>query len=183
MAEEISKEMYQEFLDGNMEVFDKIVLTFKDDLINFIKRYVKDYYVAEDISQDVFANIYVYRHKYNSKYSFKTYLYTIAKNKSIDYLRKKKDVVDISELQIQSSWKNIEDEVIEKESENESLQLLKKLKKEQEVVLYLADIEQMPYKDIAKITRKTVNNVKVTVHRARKSLKEIINERGGINAR
>lgn len=36
----------------------------------------------------------------------------------------------------------------------------------------------MPYKDIAKITKKTVNNVKVTVHRARKSLKEIMNERG-----
>ena len=73
---------------------------------------------------------------------------------------------------------NVEDEVIEKENNDESLQLLKKLKKEQEVVLYLADIEQMPYKDIAKITKKTVNNVKVTVHRARKSLKEIMNERG-----
>ena len=103
MAQEITKEMYQEFLNGNMGVFDEIVLTFKDSLINFIKRYVKDYYIAEDISQDVFATIYVYRDKYNSKYSFKTYLFAIAKNKSIDYLRKKKDVVDISELQIKSS--------------------------------------------------------------------------------
>ena len=176
MAEEINLETYTQYINGNIEAFDKIVLKYKNNLISFILRYVKDYYVAEDISQDVFAYIYVYRKNYNLKYSFKTYLFTIAKNKSIDYLRKKKDLINISDVQIQDT-KNIEDELLIKESDKETINLLKKLRKDQEIVLYLADIEQLPYKEIAKITKKTVSNVKVTVFRARNSLKEIIGKR------
>lgn len=178
MAQEIDLDTYRKYMNGDIEAFDKIVLKYKDNLINFILRYVKDYYAAEDISQDVFAAIYVYRKKYNFKYSFKTYLFTIAKNKSIDYLRKKKEYVNISDIQLQDT-SNVDDEILTKESNAEAIALLRNLKKDQEVVLYLADIEQLPYKDIAKITKKTVNNVKVTVFRARKSLKEIISKREG----
>ena len=50
------KEVYQKFLDGDMRAFDSIVLNYKNGLIAFISRYVRDIELAEDISQEVFVD-------------------------------------------------------------------------------------------------------------------------------
>ena len=76
---EEDKILYEEFLKGNEEGFNKLVYKYKNNVIYFITRYVKNLDVAEDIFQDVILYILENKEKYNSKYSFKTYLYMIAK--------------------------------------------------------------------------------------------------------
>ena len=53
------KKLYQDFLDGSIKAFEEIVYTYKNSLIAFITRYVKDLEIAEDISQEVFVDIYI----------------------------------------------------------------------------------------------------------------------------
>lgn len=57
------KKLYQDFLEGNIRAFDEIVYTYKNGLIAFITRYVKDIEIAEDISQEVFVDIYINNEK------------------------------------------------------------------------------------------------------------------------
>ena len=70
---------YKKFLDGNLEGFENLVIKYKDNLIFFILKYIKDINLAEDIVQDAFVDIYIYKERYNFKSSFKTYLFTIGR--------------------------------------------------------------------------------------------------------
>lgn len=51
---------------------------------------------------------------------------------------------------------------------------MKNLNRSQQIVIYLADIEELSYKDISKILGKSVPQVKMTLYRARKKLKAIL---------
>ncbi len=63
---------------------------YQKSLQNFIYRKIKDYQVAEEISQDVFLDFIEALRDFNFRSSMKTFLYSIARNKTIDYIRKKK---------------------------------------------------------------------------------------------
>ena len=93
MEQETDKKLYQEFLKGNNSSFEKIVIKHKDKLIYFISTYVKNIDIAEDIAQDVFVYILVHRVNYDFKYSLKTYLFTIAKSKALNYIKREKKII------------------------------------------------------------------------------------------
>ncbi len=171
------KVLYKEFLEGSNDAFEKLVLSHKDNLIYFISRYTKDIYMAEDIAQDVFAYIYVYKEKYNFDYSFKTYIYTLGKNKAIDYIRKQErvnlvDVESYSEDLYSDSY--LEEKIINDEERRMLIASMKKLKPDYEKVIYLVDFEGLTYEEAGKILGKNMGQTKILIHRARKALKGII---------
>ena len=55
---------------------------------------------------------------------------------------------------------------------------IQKLKTEYQNAIYLADIEELSYKEIGHILNKTVGSVKVLIYRARKALQKIVVEEG-----
>jgi RNA polymerase sigma-70 factor (ECF subfamily) len=76
--------LIKSFLKGNNESFERLVIIHRAKALSFAQRYLHDMYAAEDIVQESFADIYVYRERYKDRYSFKTYLFTIIRNKSVD---------------------------------------------------------------------------------------------------
>jgi RNA polymerase sigma-70 factor (ECF subfamily) len=176
------KQLYSDFLNGSIEAFETLVITYKDPLIYFISRYTgNDLASAEDIAQDVFAFIYVYKEKYNFKFSFKTYLFTLGKNKAIDFLRKQ------SKLQLEPydtlETINIQHPTLEQQFlKNEENQILidnfKKLKADYQRPLYLYVFEGLSYKEIAKVLGKSLPQVKILIYRARNVLKTLMEEEG-----
>lgn len=168
------KLLYKKFLEGNIPAFESLVLLYKDNLIYFIFKYTKDLFIAEDIAQDVFAYIYVNKEKYDLKYSFKTFIFTIGKNKAIDYIRKQSRMVIIPfdrDNEIFIGGENLEDKIIKDEDKRFLFKNLKELKPEYEQAIYLVDIEELSYKEVGEILGKNLTQTKVLVHRARKSLK------------
>lgn len=178
------KTLYKEFLDGDINSFEELVINYKDNLIYFISRFTGgDLFIAEDIAQDVFADIYVYKEKYDFNYSFKTYIYTLGKNKAIDQVRKlsKMKLMNFdsdSEYLFQEN-ESLEEQVIKDEEKRMVLNSMKKLKPDYERALYLLAFEDLSYSDIAKILGKTLPQTKVLIFRARKSLKSIIEKGEG----
>lgn len=180
MQEKTDKELYKEFLLGNKESFEKIIIRHKDSIIYFIQGYTKNIDIAEDLAQDVFLYILIHKKHYKFEYSLKTYLYTIAKSKALNYIKKEKRIVSINEKE----YENIKDieELEEKVFKNERTENLKKsiqkLKLEYQNAIYLADIEELTYKEIGHILNKTNSSVKVLIYRARKALEKIMLEEG-----
>lgn len=80
----------QEYKNGNQNAFDKIYKeTFS--LVRFaIYTYVQDKYTIEDLIQDTYMKVNERIKAYNAK-NFKNWIYTIAKNTAIDYVRKKRE--------------------------------------------------------------------------------------------
>ena len=160
--------------DGDRESFEALVLKHRKAAIRFAQKFVGEEFMAEDIVQESFAIIYMKRKEYIPKYTFKTYLYTIIRNKCIDYLRKQKNYVsDHMEFAIESA----ENEVIHRENIKEAMGIFWGLKKEYQRVIYLYEYENMSYKEIAVIMNKTVAQIKITIYRARKKISEILEER------
>lgn len=165
------KELYELFLKGNQEAFEEIVIRHKDKLLYFIMRYVKNYEIAEDLAQDTFVYMLINKKEYDFKYSLKTYLYTIAKSRAINYLKREKRIVPLEEME---SNETIEDTVFQNEQRGNIKNAIQKLKPEYQSAIYLADIEKLSYREIGKVLTKTLPQVKILIYRARKSLGEII---------
>lgn len=175
--DEKDKQLYKEFLSGDNQAFDELVLKHKNNIIYFVSRYISNYEVAEDISQDVFVYILLNKHKYNFKYSLKTYLYIIAKSKALNYLKRERRLAPLVE-EIYSTDRELEEKVFNKEKLRKIKSAMNKLKQEYQIAIYLADFEKVPYKEISKIMKKSESFVKNLIHRSRAKLRKILEEEG-----
>lgn len=72
------------------DAFKELFFKFQPKLYAFVLRYMKNRDDAEEIVQEVFIQIWENRTQINESLSFKSYLFTVTKNKIIDYFRKKK---------------------------------------------------------------------------------------------
>ena len=166
------KILYEEFLNGNKKAFDELIVKYKSNLIYFITRYVKNLEVAEDIFQDVILYVLENKEKYNSNYSFKTYLYTIAKSRAINYLNKSKRTVELDD-DIKEE-KLLEEIVCSNERKDKIYKVLNKLPKDYQLVIYLTKIEGLSYKETAKIMDKTEKQIKALAHNSKTKLKKML---------
>ncbi len=78
---------YRRFIDGDQEAFGEIVDLYRENLIFFIHRYVNDLDTAEDLAEDAFVELIVHPERFEGKSSLKTFLFAIARNKAVDWLR------------------------------------------------------------------------------------------------
>lgn len=169
---EEDKRLYNEFILGNNDAFEQIMNKYRENLIYFIQRIVKSFDVAEDIAQDVFVYVLINKKEYDFKYTLKTYLYTIGRSRAINYLKKEKRCVSLN-LEHQGNYE-IEEIMFLNERKRNLKESINKLLPQHQLVIYLADIEELPYKEICKIMNKSMIQIKMLIYRARKNLKIIL---------
>ena len=169
------KILYKEFLDGNKKSFEEIILRYKSNLIFFITRYVKNIETAEDIFQDIALYILENKDYYNFDYSFKTYIYMIAKSKTIDFIKKQKNIdsIDDSNFEIEDA-KLLEEIILTKDRQKKIQSVMKKMLPEYQLVIYLTQIEGVSYKDTALIMNKKESQIKTLSFNARKKLRQLM---------
>lgn len=172
---EEDKNLYKAFLKGDNSSFENLISKYKSNLLYFILGYVKSLEVAEDIFQEIALYIFANKDLYNFKYSFKTYLYMLAKSRCLNYLKSQKIRQNyIENFDVADEEKMLEDIVIENEDLSSIKEVLNKLKPDYRQAIYLSVIEDLPYKDIAKIMDKNVYQVKNLVHRAKLKLRTML---------
>lgn len=172
------KELYKRFLNGDSKALDELIERHRKDVIYFIQKYVGDYFLAEDISQEVFVYLLQHKHVYKLEYTFKTYLFTIAKSRAINYLKrnKKMDFIEDNMENLLSDMRYVEDEIFKNEDTAMVRKSIKKLKKEYQIAIYLVDLRGLSYKELAVVLDKSMVQVKALIHNARKRLKAILEE-------
>ncbi len=144
-----------------------------ESVIYFINKFVKNIDVAEDLAQDVFVYILINKKEYDFKYSLKTYLYTIGKYRAFNYLKREKRIIHLND-DIYTDGSEIDDIVFKKEKNKNLKEAINKLNDEQSTVVFLADIEELSYKEICKILGISMPKLKSLIYRARKKLKVIL---------
>lgn len=175
---EEDKKLYKEFIEGNNYAFDKIMDKYTENIVYFIQRYVKRIEIAEELAQDVFVYIFINKSKYNFKYSLRTYLYTIGRSKALNYIKKEKKIIELNENYIYDVDTDLEENLFKEEKIKSIRNSINKLSENYQVLIYLADIERLHYKDICKILNKSLSQIKISIYRARQALKEIIIKEG-----
>lgn len=135
---EDDKFLYEDFLNGNKKSFEKLIIKYKNNLLYFISRFTKNIDKAEDIFQEVILYILENKEYYDFKYSFKTYMYMLAKSKSINYIKHEKFVENIDDKEEElKEEKILEEIVLSKERQNKIRNVISRLSKNYQLVLYL----------------------------------------------
>lgn len=174
---EEDKIKYKKFLQGDNQSLEELMKKYQTNLLFFITRYVKNKEIAEDIYQDVIIYFLENKEKYDFKYSFKTYLYTIAKSRTLNYLKKNKqeNCVEIYENQKEipeEQW--LEEAILTKERQAKIRKVIQKMKPDYQLVIYLTQIEGLSYQETAKIMEKTEKQIKNLAFNSKKKLRTLL---------
>ena len=169
---------------GNKEIFKELIEKYSSSIFNFVAHMTRKI-EATDITQDIFIKAWKNLYKYNhEKSSFKTWLFTIAKNTAIDFLKKKKNITfaDLNIDENEDFSENIKDEnplpdqVLEKLEQSALLNnLINELPIHYKNVLILHYQEEMTFLEIGKILEKPLNTVKSYHRRAILYLRKKLN--------
>jgi RNA polymerase sigma-70 factor (ECF subfamily) len=144
----------------------------KNKLFRFAKQFVKRDDEAEDIVQDTFLKLWLKREGLNELRNHETFAMTMVKNASIDKLRKRK-TLRFEELKKHPENKHTPlDSLTQGEVYNQVIEAIKELSQQQQTLLNLRDIEGYEYEEISEISGLTINNVRVNISRARKTIKK-----------
>lgn len=157
------------FKEGDTDAFEFLYNRFKNMIYRLCLKILGDPEPAKDCFHETFLKAYEHRADIKPE-TFHNWLYTIAHNTCINYLRKQKRQVQIGEVDYgfkPQSYLNIG----MKEIINEKIQLLPILLRE---ALILRDYEDLTYESIAEILKIDKNTALVRVHRARLKLKELL---------
>ena len=148
---------------------------------------VRDRTLAEDLSQEAFIRAFNAIGSYNTSYKFSNWIFKIANNHTIDYLRKRKlETVSIHGSPHATTQEEISQTRLVVESEDESPhELLEhrelgsqieaaigELREEYRTVILLRHVEGYAYEEIAEIMDLPLGTVKTYLHRARNELKK-----------
>jgi RNA polymerase sigma-70 factor, ECF subfamily len=143
-------------------------------LFNFYTRLTGDRMVSEDLVQEVFFRILKYRHSYRVDTPFRAWMYQIARNARLDYLRKRRPEI---------TWEPEMEPAVEHtdtaQQGQEAVLLhraLMRISEDKREVLVLSRFQDMKYEEIAQLLGCEVNTVKTRVHRALQDLRQAFHQ-------
>lgn len=154
--------------------FSALVNKYKEPLYWHIRRMVLFHEDANDVLQNVFIKVYRSISKFRQEAKLYTWLYRIASNESISFLRKKKLNISYSE--------NLGETLKEDPYFNgDYIQLalkeaIEKLPEKQKQVFIMRYYDEITYKDMAEILKTSVGSLKASYHHAHKKIEEYIKE-------
>ncbi len=149
-------------------------------IYRFIIRQIRDEMMAEDIVNDVFLDCWRQAGKFEGRSAVSTWLTAIAFNKSISYLRKRREA-QMGDGQAESMVDEADgpQTLLMKDDKGDQLkEAMDELSTDHRAVIDLAYYHEMGVKEIAQILDIPTNTVKTRLFHARKNLHEILLERG-----
>ncbi len=163
-------------IGGDIEAFESLVQRYQRPIIGMVRNLIGDEHICEDIAQEVFFAAYKKLRTFDESQSkFSTWLFTIARNKSINYLRRKK-IISFGKLP-DNVESNIDTDTAERTELFEKLNgLLQKLPNAQKRAFTLAEFENLSYEDIAQIEGIRLGTVRSRIHRAKKKIAKALKD-------
>jgi len=169
MTEEIS--IIRAVLNGDVDSFQLLVQRYQRPVIKMVRNIINDNHTCEDIAQEVFLAAYKRLASFDpARSNFSTWLFTIARNKSLNVLKKKR-VLLMNNLPEKAAPCNPSDDMARQEFFDQLDRQLQKLPARQKTAFVLAEFEKLPYEQIAQIEGVRIGTIKSRINRAKKKLR------------
>ena len=156
--------------------FQNDVLPLKNKLFRLALRITLNREEAEDVVQDTLIKVWNARDRWQELDSIEAYSFTIARNLSLDRIKKMENQNDSLEEQnterLDENTSTPSERMIQKDKLNIVRNIIDELPEKQRSCLQLRDIEGKSYKEIADILSITEDQVKVNIFRARQTVKQ-----------
>lgn len=171
-------EVMRRVAEGEKTAFNEILEQYQAPIINFACRMVGNRQLAEEISQETFLRVYLSAGRYRPDAKFSTYLYRIARNLSLNTLRKRKWLGFLGDWgeKVREKAGGLEPGpgAIPEQEEIKNLvtSALQTLPPDQKTALVLCKYDELSYEEIAGVMNLSIPAVKSLIHRAKENLKQ-----------
>ena len=177
--------------EGNEQAYGELMKRYKKPVYHMILKMVRNIDDAEDLTIEAFTKAFKSLHKFKKDYTFSTWLFRIATNNSIDFIRKKK----LQTLSIDTSFKDESGDAVSFDIQDRTLDPQERAIKSQKIELIRVFVTKLPpkyqrlvklryfrelsYEEIAQELEAPLGTVKAQLHRARELMYDILkgNER------
>lgn len=175
-------------IGGSEKAYKKLVEKYERALHFYILKMIKDQNRVEDLVQEVFVKAFDNLNSYNTDYAFSTWLYRIATNHTIDYLRKKKlQTLSIDEpvksrdgdmqMQLPDANAQTDRKIIRSQRQAMVQQAIDDLPEKYRDVIKLRHMQEKSYQEIADILDLPLGTVKAHIFRARELLYKALKDK------
>lgn len=171
-------------LNEELEAFSELVLRYEVKIRSFCFYMLGDKELSWDISQETFLKAYKNLRTFKKESKFSTWLFSIAKNTSLDALRKSSskkflslEKLSLKDLKGKENFETSSYSLANKlEAKDLVCKVLNKLSLEQKTLLILKDQQGVSIKEIAKMYSTTENSIKSKIKRARAKAKDVLGD-------
>lgn len=174
-------QLIQAALKGDNAAYKKLMKKYHDAIYNFIYRMIHDKHQVEDLTQEAFIKAFQSLASFNEEYAFSTWLYKIATNNSIDYIRKRKlqtysidkpiDAKDSDySFELPDDSYETDMEMISDQRARMLNEAITKLPEKYRKVIHLRHVDERSYEEIAEQLKLPIGTVKAHIFRAREIL-------------
>lgn len=171
-------DLIEAYLSGNDGAIEKLVLKYQKQVYGLIYRMVHDMESAKDLTQQTFLNVVKGIRGFRKEASFKTWLYQIASNTSLNHLRQHRH----EEIELDESFAGnatgVLSGLIEKEKRDQIRQGLDGLPERQRLALVLRAYEGLTCAEAARVMGCSEGAVKAHYHLAVQKLRVLFKEKG-----
>lgn len=172
-------------LSGNEKAFAKLMSRYKDAIYFMLLKMVNNRSDAEDLTLEAFGKAFKNLQQYSPNYAFSTWLFKIATNNCIDFLRKRRGVYisiennpengdNDSQVKLRSADPNPEEKLIRIQKAILMRKIVHRLKPRYRILIELRYFREFSYEEIAKELNLPLGTVKAQLFRAREMLFKMI---------
>jgi RNA polymerase sigma-70 factor, ECF subfamily len=174
---------------GDQPAFDYLVQKYRRSIVSFMYRMARNAGAAEDLAQEVFLRVYRSRESYEPSAKFTTWLYRIATNLAVNHARDTRHerpevTVSLDEtdddtgttLEVPDGTLNAEQAMMRRERMQMIRRKVEALPEQQKLAVVMHKYQQMDYKQIADVLKKSESATKSLLFRAYETLREQLKE-------
>ncbi len=171
---------------GDPKAYNELMKLYRDPIYFMLYEKVGDQELAKDLTIEALGKAFRKLHMYTPDYTFSTWLYTVARNNCIDYLRKHKlPTISIDKMMLDEDGKRNTFDLKSKDPNPESVmikkqriailrQIVDQLKPKYRDLVKLRYFKELSYEEIATILEIPLGTVKAQLHRSREQLFKIM---------
>jgi len=171
---------------GDPKAYNELMKLYRDPIYFMLYEKVHDQELAKDLTIEALGKAFKKLHMYTPDYAFSTWLYTVARNNCIDYLRKHKlPTVSIDKMMLNEDGKRNNFDLVSKDLDPEQTmekkqriailrQIVDQLKPKYRDLVKLRYFKELSYEEIATTLDVPLGTVKAQLHRSREQLFKIM---------
>ncbi len=175
-------------INGDQDAFAWLMKKYKGPLQNLIFKMIREKNDVEDLVQEVFIKAFNSLQNYNQEYAFSTWIYRIAINNTIDYLRKKRlntfsidkddyEDDDKPKFEIPDTTYSADANLILEQRQKIINDAIDSLPEKYKKIIELRHKDDLSYEEISEILNLPIGTVKVQLFRARELLNKYLKDK------
>lgn len=179
MDRNLERDIVKRVQGGEAEAFEYLIQAYQRSLFVMVNNFLRHSHPVEDVVQEVFLAAYKNIRSYRlERGKFSTWLFKIARNRCLNEIRKKQETA-VEDFPILRSADDPSVSLLEKEMMQRLDEALERFPHQDRSIFIMAEIEGLPYADIAEIENMKLGTVKSRLSRIREKLRTLLNDLNG----